>query len=202
MIKVIIGAIIVGIIAIGAFMIIDPNLKTTTVDQTVEVGSNTFQASIEGEIFKSGTYTLSEGATMDDLIQAAGGVSNNADELAYFASAPIVKGQSYFIASKYNVDDICSNQPIEKVNINTDSSEQLMAINGITSSIASSIVSYRIENGTFNTIEDLLEVYGIGNATYRKVRNFVTLHEWKFYSFLLRYFLDYRLVTILYYILY
>ena len=50
-------------------------------------------------------------------------------------------------------------------------------LGGYTSSIASSIVSYRTGTGPFKTVEQLLEVYGIGNATYRKIRNFVTLHE-------------------------
>jgi len=52
-----------------------------------------------------------------------------------------------------------------------------MTVNGITTSIATSIVSYRSENGIYNTIEDLLNVYGIGNATYHKVRNYVVLHK-------------------------
>ena len=52
-----------------------------------------------------------------------------------------------------------------------------MSVSGVTTSIASSIVSYRTENGMFNTIEQLMDVYGIGNATYHKIRNYVILHE-------------------------
>ena len=63
------------------------------------------------------------------------------------------------------------------MNINQDDAQTLMSVNGITTSIASSIVSYRSENGIFNTVEDLLNVYGIGNATYHKIRNYVILHQ-------------------------
>ena len=63
------------------------------------------------------------------------------------------------------------------MNINSDSSETLATINGITSTIANSIVTYREENGLFSTIEELQEVYGIGPATYKKVRGYVILHE-------------------------
>ena len=52
-----------------------------------------------------------------------------------------------------------------------------MTINGISASVASSIVSYRQNDGFFETLEELLNVYGIGNATYRKVRDYVILHE-------------------------
>ena len=79
--------------------------------------------------------------------------------------------------NKYDASDICSNKEIEKVNINKASNDELTKINGITSSIASSIVSYRTSAGTFKCLEDLLSVYGIGNATYRKIRNYVYLHE-------------------------
>ena len=71
------------------------------------------------------------------------------------------------------VKDMFSKYP----NINEDNADQLMAISGITSSIANSIVSYRTSNGAFKTIEQLTDVYGIGNATYRKIRNYVILHN-------------------------
>jgi competence protein ComEA len=70
---------------------------------------------------------------------------------------------------------VCNNTPIVKVNINEDSSEEMIVINGISSTISNSIVTYRQENGSFQTLEELMEVYGIGNATYRKIRNYVTL---------------------------
>ena len=113
---------------------------------------------------------------MADLIQAGGGLTNNADDLAFFEQASLKAGNTYYIASKYDATDICNSDPIVKVNVNSDTADTLTNVNGITTSIASSIVSYRTSNGVFQTIEQLMEVYGIGNATYRKVRNFVTLH--------------------------
>ena len=113
---------------------------------------------------------------MKDLIEAAGGISRNADELAFYENATLKAGSTYYIASKYDETDICSKTEIAKVNINEDDATTLMTVNGMTTSIASSIVSYRTENGIFDTVEELMEVYGIGNATYRKLRNYVILH--------------------------
>ena len=176
MYKVIIGVVIAAAVLIIGFMMIDPkvnNNQTTNTTQTIDSGS---AYTIEGEVNKPGTYVLSDGITMADLIQAGGGLTNNADDLAFFEQASLKAGNTYYIASKYDATDICNNDPIAKVNVNSDTADTLTNVNGITTSIASSIVSYRTSNGVFQTIEQLMEVYGIGNATYRKVRNFVTLH--------------------------
>ena len=181
MAKVLIGVIIVAFIVIIGFMIIDPDLNTVNnnnVASITEVSTqNGSKYTIEGEVYKAGTYVLSDGITMNDLLEAAGGTTPDADDLAYFSTAPLKAGSTYYIASKYDVNDICSKSEIGKVNINEDDAQTLMSVSGITTSIASSIVSYRSENGIFNTIEDLMNVYGIGNATYHKVRNYVILHS-------------------------
>ena len=176
MYKVIIGVVIAAAVLIIGFMMIDPkvnNNQTTNTTQTIDNGST---YTIEGEVNKPGTYVLKDGITMADLIQAGGGLTNNADDLAFFEQASLKAGNTYYIASKYDATDICNSDPIVKVNVNSDTADTLTNVNGITTSIASSIVSYRTSNGVFQTIEQLMEVYGIGNATYRKVRNFVTLH--------------------------
>ena len=176
MVKLIIGAVIAVFLVIGGFMLLDPVINPSTVTDTVEV-SDTHTFTIEGEVSKVGTYTLADAVSMADLINAAGGVSSNADDRSYFESATLKAGETYFIASRYDASDVCGNSEINKVNINADSAETLMGINGITSSVASSIVSYRAEKGSFQTLEDLKNVYGIGDATYRRIRNYVILHE-------------------------
>ena len=176
MVKLIIGAVIAVFVVIGGFMLLDPMINQKQVAETVEV-ANTSKYTVEGEVTKVGTYTLADAVSMADLIEAAGGVSSNADDRAYFLDAPLTAGQTYYIASKYDASDVCGNSAITKVNINKDDADTLMSINGITSSVASSIVSYRAEKGTFQTLEQLKEVYGIGDATYRRIRNFVILHE-------------------------
>ena len=178
MYKVIIGVVIAAAVLIIGFMMIDPKVNNQSTAQTAQTTNSSSGSTytIEGEVNKPGTYVLSDTITMADLIQAGGGTTNNADYLAFFEESTLVAGNTYYIASKYDVTDVCNNKEIVKVNINVDDADTLTSINGITSSIASSIVSYRASNGVFKTIEQLTEVYGIGNATYRKIRNFVTLH--------------------------
>lgn len=180
MYKIIIGVVVATAVVIIGFLLIDQKFnsgstsKSNTAQTSGKDSGNKF--TIEGEVSKPGSYSLNSDITMADLIEAAGGVTNNADTLAFYEDAPLKAGTTYYIASKFDNNDVCNSSEINKVNINTDTADTLSSVNGITSTIASSIVSYRTSNGNFKTIEQLMEVYGIGNATYRKVRNYVILH--------------------------
>ena len=177
MFKILIGVVVAAFVVIIGFLVIDPDLRnnnTNSINQIIDDGS---RYTIEGEVNKPGTYVLTDSVTMADLIEAAGGTKSTADELGYFDFATLKGGTTYYIPGKYDETDICSKTEIAKVNINEDDASTLMSVNGITTSIASSIVSYRTENGIFDTLEELMEVYGIGNATYHKIRNYVILHS-------------------------
>ena len=178
MIKILIGVVIAAFIVIIGFLIIDPDLNQVKNNSSITevISTNGNKYTVEGEVNKAGTYVLSDSCTMNDLIEAAGGLKSNADERAYFGETVLKSGSSYYIASKYDDTDVCSKSEITKVNINEDDASTLMTVNGITTSIASSIVSFRTENGIFDTLEELMEVYGIGNATYHKIRGYVILH--------------------------
>lgn len=175
MIKLIIGAVIAVFVVIGGFMIMDPNINVTSSSEVAD--ANKFKYTIEGEISKPGTYSLEEEITLGDLINAAGGITYNADERAYYDNAVVTAGNAYYIPIKYDIGDVCNNNEISKVNLNTASASELKTISGVTSSIADAIVEYRVSNGNYSLIEQLMNVYGIGSATYRKIRNYVILHE-------------------------
>ena len=100
------------------------------------------------------------------------------DRILFVMLLPPLKtsGVTYYIASKYDATDLCGASELDKVNVNIDDANALSKVNGITQTIANSIITYRSENGLFSTLEQLMEVYGIGNATYRKIRNYVILH--------------------------
>lgn len=54
--------------------------------------------------------------------------------------------------------------PVGKLNINTATLEEMVALNGIGANKAKAIVEYREQNGAFATVEDLRKVSGIGPA--------------------------------------
>ncbi|MCR4911865.1 MAG: helix-hairpin-helix domain-containing protein [Bacilli bacterium] len=177
MVKILIGVVVVTVVVIATFLVLDPKVGIVNNGAAVtEVSNSTFTVTVEGEVYKPGNYTLEEGKTIGDLLEAAGGVTSSADARAYYETAELVNGSTYYIASLFDATDICSSEQVAKANINSDDAETLSKVNGITSTIANSIITYRTETGLFSTLEQLQEVYGIGPATYKKIRGYVILH--------------------------
>lgn len=63
----------------------------------------------------------------------------------------------------------------EKININTASYEELQQITGVGEVIAQRIIDYRNQNGLFQKIEDIKNVKGIGDATFEKMKDEITI---------------------------
>ena len=183
MVKLFAAVLVTVVVMIVVFQVIDPNVEkaggnaaTTLVDSS-NTTSGTFSCSISGEIKRAGTYVLEENTTLESLISVAGGLTTNADEYAFDTSYLLEDKMSFYIAPKYDHSDVCSMEPIVKANINTDNEEGLQTVNGIGSTVARAIVSYRQTNGEFRRIEDLKKVSGIGNATFEKIKDYVRLRS-------------------------
>lgn len=73
-----------------------------------------------------------------------------------------------------SIKDNISNKNEELVNINTATLEELETISGIGESKAKSIIEYRQNNGLFEKIEDIMNVEGIGESLYAKIKIYIT----------------------------
>lgn len=152
-----------------------PDGNTIVTDDT-NTDPNRIMLTISGEVTRPGTYSVETNAALIDLIETAGGATSNADPLAYYEDINVIAKVNFYIAPKYDQGDVCTMLPIEKVNINSDPQEKLIKINGINTTLSSAIIDYRQENGGFKYLEEILNVKGIGNATYNKLRDYITLH--------------------------
>lgn len=65
----------------------------------------------------------------------------------------------------------------DKININKANASDLMKINGIGESTANKILDYREHNGKFNSIEEIKEVKGIGEAKFKNIQNYITVRK-------------------------
>lgn len=72
--------------------------------------------------------------------------------------------------NKSNISDIGS-----KISINEGSIEELTKVSGIGSSKAKSIIEYRNKNGSFKTIDDIMNVSGIGKSLFEKIKDYITV---------------------------
>ncbi len=61
------------------------------------------------------------------------------------------------------------------LNINTATAEELTAISGVGTALAEKIVSYRQEHGSFSSVDELINIEGIGEQTLKKIAPYVTV---------------------------
>ncbi|MCQ2753194.1 MAG: helix-hairpin-helix domain-containing protein [Bacilli bacterium] len=176
MIKIIILVILATVVGLAVFNAVDNATGGGGSDPTEPIG-NTITVSITGEVNKVGTYYIDTGSSLADLIAAAGDVTSNADPKAYNSTFVLANKQSFYIAPIYRSSETCSSEPIEKVNINTASAEEIDAVKGfvLNQGVADNIVEYRKSKGAFARIEELKDVSYIGAATFEKMKDYVTL---------------------------
>ncbi|NWF65228.1 MAG: ComEA family DNA-binding protein [Chloroflexi bacterium] len=144
-----------------------------------------------GAVPRPGLYEFAEGARIQDAIDAAGGLLAGADAESINLAALLEDGQQLNIPFKAGqAPQTTENQePLrlpgatetpqtasetELININTASPEELDTLPGIGPTIAQRIVDYRTENGPFQTIEDIMNVSGIGPSTFDQIKNLIT----------------------------
>lgn len=91
-----------------------------------------------------------------------------------------IKNDTIVTTEVIDYDNCIKNEPAEEdtnsslVNINTASKEELMSISGIGSSKADLIITYR-QNTPFTKIEDIMNVTGIGENLFEKIKKYITV---------------------------
>ncbi|MDF7672089.1 helix-hairpin-helix domain-containing protein [Lactobacillus sp. ESL0701] len=150
---------------------------------------------ISGAVKHQGVYTLNTGARLQELIEAAGGIMNNA-ELKQVNRALILQDQDK-VHIPYRGEKIKANEIVtsvtgssnvapaddssssttettadhSKINLNTADAQGLQKLNGIGEKKAEQIIAYRQKNGNFKKIEDLKQVSGIGDKTFAALKD-------------------------------
>ncbi len=133
---------------------------------------------------------LPDGSRVDDAIQAAGGLKTEAAMSSINRAEFLTDGQKVFIPSMALDEDgnviegtvsagavsgTDDNGGAGKVNINTADSERLQTLSGIGPATAQKIIDYRESNGRFSSPEDLKNVSGIGDKTFEKLKDNISI---------------------------
>lgn len=143
---------------------------------------------IKGSVKEPGIYSFSSEERVYDVLKRAGGLLEEADSNRINFSAKIEDQQVLYIPAvgeelSEHLDQLVSPEGKQstadsepsKININTASPSELQQIPGIGSVKAQEIIRFREENGSFQKVEDLQEISGIGEKTVEKLKNFVTI---------------------------
>ncbi|HEP1829669.1 TPA: helix-hairpin-helix domain-containing protein [Streptococcus suis] len=141
---------------------------------------------VKGAVVKPGLYTLEAGARVNDAVEAAGGLTSQADPKSINLAQKLSDEAVVYVASKdENISVVASTttssamSPEEKstslVNLNTATEADLQTISGIGAKRATDIIAYREANGGFKSVDDLNNVSGIGDKTMESIRPYVTV---------------------------
>lgn len=140
---------------------------------------------VAGWVRRPGVYQFTEGARIVDAIEAAGGARPGAALELLNLAAPLADGTQVLVVktgapasapvSGAPAAPGAPGTPGGLVNINTADPTELETLPGIGEVIAQRIVDHRTANGPFASVEELLEVSGIGDAILGSIRELVTV---------------------------
>lgn len=154
------------------------------------------QAPIEvhvvGSVLRPGVYLFAEGSRVQDAITAAGGLTSDAGIAGINLAAKLEDGQQLNIpggggasaasgptspvqAFRVLPGSTTPTPQADLININTATASELATLPGIGPTLAQRIIDYRTQHGPFQTIEALMDVSGIGPATFDQIQSLITV---------------------------
>lgn len=158
------AALIIAIIAGGAVFISRQWGGAKPIEITLpQATASTIEVYLSGAVANEGIYTFSQDSSLEDVLQRAGGVTEGIEPLRLKARVLCPDESPYEQPQK------------TKININTASFEELQTLYGIGPVKAQAIIDYRNEKGSFHTVEELLNVPGIGPKTLEEIRDEITV---------------------------
>ena len=158
--------------------------------EEIEVISNKVSVDIKGEVKNPGYYEIDSDKRIKDLIDMAGGLTDEASTDDINLSSKVYDEMVIVINKKEEVKEEVTNspsisvsksnnssstKPSGKISINTAGISELITLNGIKEARAKKIIEYRETNGPFKSIEEIKNVSGIGEGIFAKIKDYITL---------------------------
>ncbi|MFI3068803.1 helix-hairpin-helix domain-containing protein [Streptococcus suis] len=158
--------------------------EETSTEESEELSQLTVD--VKGAVAKPGLYTLEADARVNDAVEAAGGLTSQADPKSINLAQKLSDEAVVYVASKdENISVVASTttssamsqeeKNTSLVNLNTATEADLQTISGIGAKRAADIIAYREANGGFKSVDDLNNVSGIGDKTMESIRPYVTV---------------------------
>lgn len=154
--------------------------------QILDESQEKIYVQISGEIKYPGVYEMNNGDRVFQLVEKAGGLTENADLNSINLSKKLIDGEKVIIFAKKSVQEstnqtqsgVTINSSQKKsnlININTASKEELESLPGIGPTLAQRIIDYREKNGYFQSIEEIKNVSGIGDKKFEAIKDLITV---------------------------
>ena len=138
---------------------------------------------VKGAVKAPGIYDLPVGSRVNDAVQKAGGLTEQADSKSLNLAQKISDEALVYVptkgeeaASQQTGSGVASSTSKEKkVNLNKASLEELKQVKGLGGKRAQDIIDHREANGKFKSVDELKNVSGIGAKTIEKLKDYVTV---------------------------
>ena len=175
------GFIVIGVlIGVGVLLLVTRPPRGAPITLLPAPSPAAIAVYVNGRVNHAGLYSLPSGSRVNDAIQAAGGFSEGANSAALNLAKILVDGE------QIDVPELItgtlaggSMRPLDPtfilVDINTATLEQLDTLPDIGPKTAQEIIDYRDANGPFAGIEDIMNVPRIGQATFDKIKDLITV---------------------------
>ncbi len=129
-----------------------------------------------GAVERPGVVELARGSRAEAGVAAAGGMREDADPDYVNLAAVLADGEKLYIPTKEEGVSLRQRESASPlVNINTADSGTLCTLPGIGESRAADIISYREANGGFSSIEEIMNVPGIKDNAFQKIKDLITV---------------------------
>lgn len=132
-----------------------------------EISQEEIRVTVSGAVEHEGTLTLQRYATVQDALDMA--VPDESADLSALNPLMILNDQDVLVIPEIQENSVMT------VSINTGTLEQLDSLPGVGPSTAQSIIDYRNANGLFQSVEEIMNVKGIGEAKFEKMKEYITL---------------------------
>lgn len=146
-------------------------------DQTPDETVKQVCVHICGSVVSPGVYYLNEGARVHEAVEMAGGLGEGAAPETVNLAEQVKDGEQIYIPSKQDLEDgVVSRITAYSdglVDINTASLDELKELPGIGDIKAEAIISYRDEMGGFTSVEEVMNVAGIKDSSYDRIKDLI-----------------------------
>lgn len=159
---------------------------------------------VKGAVKNPGVYKLDKDSRVIDAINVSGGLLKNANTMYMNLSKILIDSDVVKVYTNDEIEDAFKEEKVEiiepciceevicdldnneqssdndinvnsKININTASVEELDTLNGIGEAKAKAIFEYRNSNGNYSKIEDIMNVSGISESIFEKIKDYITV---------------------------
>jgi competence protein ComEA len=152
-------------------------------DEQAEQMPQPMKADIKGAVQKPGVYEAAEGDRVIDLLEKAGGLTDKADGTKINFALNITDEMVIYVPEKGEILEEATvedgkargQQDNGKINLNQANESELQMLPGIGPSKAAAIIEHRETNGPFKDVADLKLISGIGEKTFEKLKEHISV---------------------------